>query len=219
MPIQRMTAKKVRIYDVINGKWVKKEGMEPSYIETSYGDQLSRVRIMGTIVSKFLAEDGNFASITVDDATDTIRAKTFKTVKPLDAAEVGDIVDVVGKVREYNEEIYIIPEIVLKIRNPNMELLRKLEIMTQLKKHGSIKQKVVASAPAPEEQEEKVEPAEKEDLRKKVLEKIEASVEGISYSEVIGGMSAPEEEVESVINDLLAEGICYEPTPGKIRKI
>ena len=109
MPIKRMTAKKVRIYNIINGQWVKKEGMEPSYVQTTYGDQLSRVRVMGTIVSKFVAEDGNFASITVDDATDTIRAKTFKTVKPLDNAELGDIVDVIGKVREYNEEIYMIP--------------------------------------------------------------------------------------------------------------
>ena len=138
MPIQRMTAKKVRIYDIINGKWVKKEGMEPSYVETNYGDQLSRVRIMGTIVSKFIAEDGNFASITVDDATDTIRAKTFKTIKPVDTVEIGDIVDVIGKVREYNEEIYLIPEIILKMTDPNMELLRKLEVKASLKNFGSV---------------------------------------------------------------------------------
>jgi len=220
MPIKRMTAKKVRIYNIINGQWVKKEGMEPSYVQTTYGDQLSRVRVMGTIVSKFVAEDGNFASITVDDATDTIRAKTFKTVKPLDNAELGDIVDVIGKVREYNEEIYMIPEIVLKITDPNTELLRKAEVGAELKRMGEPAKAAPVQKPAnPVQEEAEDKPSEKEDLRKKVIEKIEASAEGIGYSEIMSSISEPEEQVEAVINDLLAEGICYEPTPGKIRKI
>ncbi len=207
MPIQRMTAKKVKIQDITSGKWVKKEGMEPSYIETNYGDQLSRVRIMGTVVSKFVSEDENFASITIDDASDTIRAKTFKTTKPINNVEVGDIVDVVGKIREYNEEIYIIPEIVTKITDPNMELLRRLEIAEDMKGRENITKK-------PEVKKE-----ENEDLRKQILDLIETNTEGIAYSEIMNSVSGTEEEIEAVINDLLAEGICYEPTPGKIRKI
>jgi len=196
--------------------------MEPSYVVTGYGDQLSRVRVMGTIVSKFVAEDGNFASITVDDATDTIRAKVFKTVKPIDTAEIGDIVDVTGKVREYNDEIYMIPEIVLKITDPNLELLRKLEVKAELKRFGSGESKPEATQAQTSDQEKETEAekvSDKEDLRKQVLDKIEASTEGIGYSEIMSSMSEPEEQVESVINVLLAEGICYEPTPGKIRKI
>jgi RPA family protein len=223
MPLKRMTAKKVRIFDIMNGTWVKKEGMEPSY-----GDQLSRVRIIGTVVSKFIAEDNNFASITVDDGTDTLRAKTFKTAKPIDVIELGNLVEIIAKVREYNEEVYVIPEIVMKIEDPNLEILRKIEIYSDLKKRGvSMETKIEITKPAPMQpaspppQQTNEEPKKEEgdDLRRQVMEKIEGSTDGISYTDITSSMSANEEDIESVINDLLSEGICYEPTPGKIRKI
>ncbi len=97
---KRQTAKKVKVASLTRGEWVKKEGMEPSFVVTPGGEQVSRARVMGTVVAKFVAEDENFASMTLDDFSDTIRAKAFKEVKPLDRAEVGDIVDLIGKVRE-----------------------------------------------------------------------------------------------------------------------
>jgi RPA family protein len=209
MALKRMTAKKVKISNIINGQWVKKEGMEPSFVKSQSGNEIARARIMGTVVSKFVAEDGNFASITVDDSTETIRAKTFKSVKPLDTVEIGDLVDLVGKTREYNGEIYIIPEIVTKVTDPNLELLRKLEVG-----------KVVRGKPVDSVSEEEPEKSDdSEDLRKEILKMVEESGTGISFTQLIKKSSAPEEQAESIINELLAEGICYEPTPGKIRKI
>ena len=163
---------------------------------------------MGTVVSKFVSEDENFASITIDDSTDTIRAKTFKTVKPLDVIRIGDIVDLIGKVREYNAEIYIMPEIVRKIIDPNIEILRRLELLAKSKKLQESGAPQIVSA--------------KEDraaLKKKVTEVIESEKTGVSYSKILEMVQAPETQIESVVNELLEEGICYEPTPGKIRKI
>ena len=194
--IERQTARKVRISSLNEGQWVKKEGLEPSFVVTAQGENVARARVLGTVVGKFVAEDENFASITVDDGSDTIRAKTFKTVKPLDTSVIGDVVDVIGKVREWNGEVYIIPEIVAKVENPNLELLRRLEI----------------AAKAPEA------PAQ-EDLRSLVLGIISEAAEGISYDALIQKAGKGEQVVEKVINDLLAEGVCYEPTPGKIKKI
>src|SRR4030042_1159421 len=128
MPMERMTARKTSIADITNGRWVKNEGLEPSFVVSQSGEQISRARIMGTVVSKFVSEDENFASITIDDSTDTIRAKTFKTAKPLDVIQVGDIVDLIGKEREYNAEIYMMPEIVRKVTDPNVEVLRRAEL-------------------------------------------------------------------------------------------
>jgi len=206
MVIERVTAKKVRISDITSGKWVKKEGMEPSFIVTNYGENISRARILCTIVSKFASEDGNFGSITIDDGTDTIRVKTFKTVKPLASLNVGDLVDVIGKVREYNGEIYIIPEIIRNVDDPNIETLRLLEIKKNL--HGKVEKE-------PEEPKEE----DKEGLRKEILTVIEGSKDGASYDDILKNVKGDEEQLESVINELLAEGICYEPTPGKIKKI
>ena len=236
MPIKRMTAKKVRISDIVNGRWEKKEGMVPSFVVTPNGNEISRARIMGTVVSRFVAEDGNFASLTLDDSTETMRIKTFKTAKPIDSFETGNIVEIIGKIREYMGEIYMIPEIVKAIDDPNLELLRKLEIMKGTGSVGSVDSvgtqnkaeeadKVeMNEAPKDGEKPNKKKPAErKEDkgeLKRGILKFIESSEDGIEYTKILENFKDNKEnEIESVINEVLAEGICYEPTPGKIKKI
>jgi len=206
-----MTAKKVPIKDMMSGNWVKKEGMEPSYVTTTSGENLSRVRIMGTIVGRFIAEDGNFASITLDDGTDTTRAKTFKTAKPLDTVNIGSLVDVIGKVREYNAEIYMIPEVVTEVKDPNMLILRQAEL--------AVKNKDLKDNPVKAVDEPKETPSDDNVIRKQILDIIATNSEGIDYSAIPESVKAPEAQIESIVNDLLAEGICYEPTPGKIKKI
>ena len=225
MPMQRMTAKKVRISELMAGKWVKKEGMEPSFIVTDSGEKVSRTRVIGTVVASFMAEDGNFGSVTLDDGTDTIRAKTFKTLKPLDELKIGDNIEVVGKVREYNGEVYIIPELVTSIQDPNTELLRRLEL---IKKAREMKGKPPeagheeATTGEQDKQGEQKEQEKKEDntaLRKEILAVIEPEQDGVEYSVIMERVNAPDSRIESVLNEILAEGICYEPTPGKVKKI
>ncbi|RLJ06383.1 MAG: hypothetical protein DRP18_00975 [Candidatus Aenigmatarchaeota archaeon] len=204
MPVERMTALKLKIADITNGEWVRKEGLEPSYVVTPSGEHVSRARILGTVVAKFVADDENFATATIDDGTDTIRAKTFKTLKPLDSVDIGDIVDVIGKVREYAGEIYIIPETVAKITDPNFELLRELELLKKSK-----------TSPVQNKEKE----IDKTDVKKELLKLLEKHSEGITYAEILEKMKLPEETLEPVINEVLAEGICYEPVPGKLKKI
>lgn len=222
MPIERMTARKVRISELMNGRWVKKEGMEPSFVVTDSGEEVSRARVLGTVAARFMAEDGNFASITLDDGTDTIRAKTFKTVKPVDGFGVGSLVDLVGKVREYNGEVYIIPEVITRVE-PNMEMLRRLEL---IRKARDLKSKPEASreeARAREAGEKEGDAGDKKpddtELRKEIIAVIESEAEGVEYKIILEKVKAPETRIESVLNEILAEGICYEPTPGKVKKI
>ncbi|MBN2243758.1 MAG: hypothetical protein JW793_13815, partial [Acidobacteria bacterium] len=76
--MQRQTAVRVRIVDIVSGEWVKKEGMEPSYVVTPGKETVSRARVVGTVVDRFDSEDGNFSSATIDDATGVIRAKLWR---------------------------------------------------------------------------------------------------------------------------------------------
>lgn len=209
MAIQRQTARKVRISDIMAGNFVKKEGMEPSYVETANGP-VGRARIMGTIMNVFRSDDGNFGSLTIDDGSDTIRAKAFKELGVLEGVEVGQLVDLIGKVREYNGEIYIIPELVKQISDCNLELLRRAELLKTL---GPPAKGVAAAAQSPKAANEQAE------LRKKVLEAIEAKKDGVGFADIAAAVKADEEAIEDAINELLSEGICYEPTPGKIKKI
>ncbi len=234
MVIKRMTAKKVRISDLMNGDWVKKEGMEPSYIVTPLGEKVSRARILATVVSKFISEDENFASITLDDSTDTMRIKTFKTTKPIEPIEVGDLVDVIGKIREWDGEIYIVPEVIRKVNDPNLEILRRLEILAKIKELRE-KKNIIEEAKSKftkqeefktfleqrgiKEEEIKELTTEERDIKKEIIKLIEENPDGLTYSEILEKIKAEEEQIESIINELLAEGICYEPSPGKIKKI
>jgi hypothetical protein len=239
MAIERMTAKKVRVSDLMGGRWVKREGMEPSFVVTDSGEKISRARLLGTVVARFMSEDGNFASITLDDGTETIRAKTFKTVKPLDEFKAGDLVDLVGKVREYNGEIYVMPEVIARVQDPNLEVMRRLELIRKARDlkagPGDAGGEAGEEAPkpqgpgeeagkeAPETEDSGEEDKKKEEddakLRREILAVIESGPEGVEYKVILERVKAPETRVESVLNEILAEGICYEPTPGKVKKI
>jgi RPA family protein len=236
--ISRQTARKVRVWDLMNGSFIKKEGFEPSVIRIASGEEVSRARIMGTIVAKFVAEDGNYAAVTLDDGSDTIRLKTFKTTKPLDTLNVGDVVDAIGKIREYEGEKYIIPEVARKIDDPNLEILRRLELVYKerglqktkelleknkgkdpeelrkelIEKHGLEKQWVDMFLAGKKEKE-------KGTLKKQLLDIIGASKDGMVYSELIKKVKAKGADIESAVDELLNDGLCYEPSPGRIRKI
>ena len=80
----RQTAVKTRIIDIVGGKFFRQDGKEPNYLQTASGRKISRVRILATVVGKFTSDDGMFGSVVLDDGTETIRAKTFKTLKPID---------------------------------------------------------------------------------------------------------------------------------------
>jgi RPA family protein len=211
MVIERMVAHKVKIAELSGGDWVKNEGMEPSYVVIKRGDKVGRARLLGTVVSKFVSEDKEFASVTLDDGSGTMRVKTFKTVKPLEKVEEGHVIDAIGKVREYNGEIYVVPETIRRVEDPNFETLRMLELEKLARKAGAKpKETLLEKLPAKDV---------KADLRTRMVNLLKENRDGLTYSELIGKLAISENEAEPVINDLLSEGVCYEPTPGKIRKI
>jgi len=144
---ERQVARKIDIKTINSGNFVQIERKSeedrylPNYIEVN-GMKISRVRVLATVIDKFVSEDGNYATLTLDDTTDTIRCKIFMNsnfsdnisrqnlidLETINNIEKGDLIDVIGKIREYNEERYIQPEIIVKIEDPNFEVLRKLEI-------------------------------------------------------------------------------------------
>ncbi len=126
---RRLTAYKAKISDIVSGKYVSLGGFNPSYVLTNYGLRLSRVRILATVINTYLTEDKKYAFVVLDDSTGIMRSKAFQDTAPLATLKIGEAVDFVGKVREYNDERYLVPELVVPVSDPNMESLRKLEIL------------------------------------------------------------------------------------------
>ena len=237
----RLTAKKVIISEIIKGKFIKKTGFESSYVLTRLGRRLSRVRVLGVIVDKFLSPDEKYASITIDDSTDTVRCKSFVNVKIFDGLVPGDLVDVFGKLREYNEEVYLMPEIVRKV-SANFETMRLLETKQILDKQRKnvenlleLKSKVsnledlkrvavgIDDVDGILEAQQFVE--EEKSAEGKIQEKILSMIsqldkgEGVEYETLLKDSGLKETEVDLSIQELLESGVCFEPKPGRIKKL
>jgi len=233
--VERETAVKLEVRDVVEGSFVRSGSKEANYVLTRQGVRAGRVRLMGVVVSKFVSEDGKFASVTLDDGTETIAVRAFREVEPLLKLRVGDTVDVIGKPREYEGEVYVLAECAWRVDDPNWELVRRLEIALQ--KHASGAPEPVTHAeqeePAPLEEpevteesvevvEESVEEAEAEvEPKMKVLSLIEEldDGEGVKYITLLRESGLEEEVLESVLNELLGDGEIYEPKIGRFRRV
>jgi RPA family protein len=244
MDKKRQPAKKVRIFDVVNGKYFagSKEELKPSYIITSIGQKISRVNLIATVIDKFVSEDQNYAAIRIDDGTEVIRAKAFKeSVKLLEGIELGDLVTVIGKLKEYNGEVYVNAEIVKKITDANFETLRKLEILNEIAEQKKAVDEIKSLLDSMSEEELKEYAKDKFgmdeetlnvvrdslrvkkeiDYKPKILDLIKKLDEGngVEIVKIFELSSLPENVIESAINELLAKGLLFEPKPAVLKVV
>ncbi len=210
MPEQfkRETAYKLRIGDLLKAKIILDESGEnpnPKLKFVELGDKkILRINIIANIVDKFESEgEKRFASITLDDGSGQIRARLFgeDTQKFQDLMQ-GDTTTIIGILKSFNEELYILPDIIKKT-DPKYLLVRKLEIEKSFPK------------PLTHEQKQEVKA-----LRDEVIDMIKAaeSNEGIDKEEIIIKLKNSRPElITQEIQKLLEEGVIYEPRPGRVR--
>ena len=249
MPQQkRQTAKLATTQELNSGKYFQKEGFTPNYLLTPQGRRFSRARVVATVVDTFVNDDETYGAITLDDGTDTIQIKFFNELDMLKEFEVGDIVEAVGKVREYQGQIYMNAEILVK-RGIKEELLHELNhrktreewdqilsTVKQLKESGKDQKEIEKEMAGKLDEDEvdsllqsfgekfdNVDPEERENLERDVIDAVEKLDEddgdGADYADIADEVDAPEDELEDTINSLLSEGTFYEPEPGKIKKL
>jgi len=130
-PYERLTAIKSAIKEINNGDYYKLEGWDPNYILSPYGRQLSRVNVIGVLTQKNMTEDMELQGINVDDGTGSVMLRTFESMSIFSGLEVGDVIQIIGKPREFNQTRYIVPEIITKV-SKDWLILRKLELERDL---------------------------------------------------------------------------------------
>tara|TARA_Y100000310_G_C20704257_1_gene833399 strand:+ start:1543 stop:2163 length:621 start_codon:yes stop_codon:yes gene_type:complete len=194
---KRNIAYKVRIGDIFKGKSRIEEGRF-LFLELD-NKNVVRTNILANCVDKFI-QDGEkkYASLTIDDASGQIKLKAFgDDIENLKGIMQGDTLQIIGNIREWNSELYIIPEIMKKV-DPRWLLVRKLEIQNSRKdisedKDSSLKEKVI----------KKIKEAESEG--------------GIDVETMLVNIEANSDLINLEIKKLLEEGLIYEPRPGKLR--
>jgi len=201
---ERQVAHKIKVKTVLDEKFVKQEGMLPSYVLHG-GKKISRLNIIGAIVSK----DANelFESVMVDDGSGSISVRSFEKKGIFQDFVLGDVVLIIGKIREYGGERYIINEIIKKINDRKLVDLRKLEL--KLSELHYVPEKVRESEEVAEEEIETP-------LKKvfDVIKKLDAG-EGADFYEVL--KNAGIENGEETIEKLLKMGHIFELKPGKLK--
>ena len=205
----RDTAIKLRIKDITTGELKRGEGEWDSCLLTPLDEEAGRVRVLATVVSRFMRDDGKYAVLTLDDATDTITTRAFNDdVLLIEGTEEGDIVDVIGRVAEYQDEMYINAESVSKIDDPNWEMVRKLELALKIKALGG-------------DADIKEESVEVEDQKSKVKDRIERLDEGsgVKYLYIIEETGLSDEKLEEILSKLMEAGEIYEPKIGKFKRV
>jgi RPA family protein len=200
---KRNIAYKLRIGDILKGKPIMSEGSAEEakrFLFLELGDKkIVRVNLLANCVDKYI-QDGEkkYASLTVDDASGQIRLKAFgEDIGVLKEISQGDTLQIIGNVREWNSELYILPEIVKKV-DPRWLLVRKLEIQKSRKD-------IPLQSNAP--------------VRDILLEAIKKSEDdgGLDVDKLIMDTEASPDLINAEIKKLLEEGLIYEPRPGRLR--
>jgi hypothetical protein len=227
------------IKHILEGKYVSNDN---SYI-TIFG-KVKRVRIVATIIDKrelistqdaeniVSPEEQNDVKINLefklDDGTGLIRAVLFQ-ISPDQYTDFvkGDIVDIIGRIGEWNALPQIYPEIINKIEEPNLILLRNAEIIKEIK-FGELKQ-----IPAVVKEDFEIDfdsdeidinelfeseiPSKSEEVKEKIysiIKKHTKEGKGISFKDLKSRIELSEEDFKNYITDLEMESKIYQSEEG-----
>lgn len=192
---KRQPAIKTRIQHILNGTFVKENEDIPNHVLLKDGTRISRVNIIATITQADTS--AGYPIITLDDGTGNIMARAFEQTPAL-IQEPGTIAFVIGRIREFGQERYIIPETIKKIKDMNWTLVRTKELEC-----------------VPEQNVQQT-TQEKPD-RNKIIRIIKSldSGEGADEEQVIAesGMQSAEKELQQ----LTQQGLLFSPKPGRIK--
>lgn len=175
---------------------MKREGWQPNYFETLIG-RISRANIIATIVSN----QQNL--IIIDDGTGLLELRIFyqKQFK----YNTGSTTLIIGKPRSFNNQTYLVPEIIKKIDNQKWIELRKLELK-KIKYYKKIKEKQIKR-----ENTQNI----SENLLKKIFELDKG--EGVKINDVLNFFES--NNANSSINQLIEQGEIFEIKPGIVKTI
>ncbi|MBI2101598.1 hypothetical protein HYT53_03205 [Candidatus Woesearchaeota archaeon] len=194
---KRLVARKVRISDILQADFARDDS-SAGFIKVG-GLNVSRVSMLGAVVHK---SGGAYAGAVIDDGTGKIALRAFENIGVFSKADVGDFVLVIGKIRSFSDEKYVMPEIIRKIDAAWMNV-RKLELkdMHVAGENAKAVAHDAEEAPANDEVYSLIKSLDNGD--------------GVSVDDVI--KSSKDKSAEFIINKLLESGDIFEIKPGRLK--
>ena len=199
---KRQVAHKVRVSDILDAGFAKDE-LSAGYVKLN-NVNVSRVNVIAALVHK---SEGSFANAVIDDGTGKIPLRAFENAGIFSKADVGDFVLVIGKVREFNNERYIMPEI-----------LRKTDIGWMNLRRIELKNNVVADEIKVNKNLNDNDVVEKADSAADAIYMLIKNLDngdGASVDEII--KISDHIKAESAITKLMESGDIFEVKPGRLK--
>ena len=200
---KRKTATKLLVQDILTASYIKRPGWDPSVILTKYGE-VSRINLMGVIVS-LSKEDLTFL---IDDGSGNIQVRLFENNGLLSKLNLGDLITVIGRPREWNSSKYIVPEIIRPVNNNKWHEVHQLQIKLQNK---SNKIKLPVEQPSANEEVLETGPYQKILNTIAMLDK----GNGADVQDIISNLGI--KDSDKIINNLLEAGEIFELSPGRVK--
>jgi RPA family protein len=201
---KRQVAYKLMIKDILDSKYIKEEGWNPNYLILKNEKQVSRINIIGTIINKQFDGTQNYQNVIIDDGTGNISLRNFENNDLIKDLNIGNSVLVIGKPREFGNQIYIVIEIIKKIKEPLWIELRKKELMNKIKQR---KQNI-----------------EVYDVKEEIINEepdIISFIKNLDKGDGVDIMTlienSKEKNIERKINNMIKIGELFEIRPGKIK--
>lgn len=207
---KREVAYKVSIKDLVNGAYERaNEEWAPNYVLTSDGKKVSRVNLIGVVVSKMPDSIAGQENFILDDGTEKVSLRFFDLPLTEKNAEVGVVINLIGRPREFNGSLFIVPEIIVPLKNKKWIEVRKKELSSG--KPQAVEKSNLKNNFTPVKTEKDIPPAQKIFQLIKELDK----GDGANVADIINKSDAP--NAEEIIKTLQKEGEVFEAKPGRIK--
>jgi len=207
---QRQVAVKTTIQEILKSPVVQDDPTQPFYLQSA-GKKMYRVNVLGIVVHKEVL--GSITNFQIDDGTGKIIGRFFEENKVAKELWPGTAILIIGKIRLYNEEKYLSPEIVKKM-SPLWLKLRAIELKEEYRAaQAKVDQETIKEIESLKEvTEENIElPVHKLAQLIKDLDK----GEGATIEEIVEKSHL--KETEQLIHKMLEKGDIFQITPGKVK--
>ncbi len=180
------------------GIFQKGEGWNSSYVLVNE-IKIFRVNVIGTVISKDVTQ--RFENFIIDDGTSHILIRSFEPMPMSESFEMGALIRIIGNVRQYGNDIYLVPLCIRIVQDKGwIDLHKKLFPMWIL---------------AEKKQEIKIEQKEEPTNYVQILRSMDkgAGVPLLEFKKHIP------QNPEKIIQELLRQGDIFEIRPGFIKSL
>jgi len=208
----RTVSKMISIRDIIGGTYVQEQENEPNYLLTIKKEKIYRCNIMATILTK--EKNGFIINFTVDDGSGIIVVRSFEINKLIEELKVGDTILIIGKIRIYNNDKYVSPEILKKI---DPVWLKTRKISKNLDKPEEIVKNINSSQNTEEIIEEEIIDNMEDFPFQKIIKLIKEldNGEGVFIDNILEKSSL--KDTEKIIEKMMERGEIFQIGPGRVK--